>query len=94
MSNSEPVWTTAGVTAAAAAIVGLLVAFGLPLTGDQQAAILGVVGVVAPLIVALVARNQVTPNTNVVAFRTSDGPVAGDASPIKTGTPVDVAKAA
>lgn len=57
----EPLVTVATVTGIAAAVVALVVAFGLDLTDDQQAAILGFVGVVAPLVVALVVRPRVTP---------------------------------
>lgn len=57
----EPVLTVGGIGAAAAAILALLVAFGVPLTDDQQTAILGVVAVAAPVIVAVIARRFVTP---------------------------------
>jgi hypothetical protein len=56
---SEPLVTVGGITAAATAVIGLLVAFGLPVTDDQQAAILGVVAVLAPLAVALIGRSRV-----------------------------------
>lgn len=55
----EPLITVGAVTAAAAALVAVLVAFGLPLSGDQQAALLTLVGVVAPLVVALWGRTKV-----------------------------------
>ena len=45
------------LTNAAAAVIALAVAFGLPVTPDQKVAILGVVGLVA----TVVARSQVTP---------------------------------
>lgn len=57
----EPLLTVASLTAAATALIGLLVAFGVDLTGDQQTAILAVVAVVAPVVVGLVARGKVTP---------------------------------
>lgn len=57
----EPLVTVASITAAATAVIALLVSFGLDLTGDQQTAILGVVGVVAPLVVAALTRSRVTP---------------------------------
>ena len=59
--TNEPLLTVASVTAAATAIIGLLVAFGLELSGEQQTAILGVVAVVAPVVVGVVARRKVTP---------------------------------
>ena len=61
----EPVLTTAGITAAAAAVIALVVAFGVDLSDVQTEAILGVVAVAAPLVVIL-ARRYVTPNARVV----------------------------
>lgn len=49
----EPVITTATITAAVTAVIALLVAFGLPVTNEQSAAILGVVAVLAPLAVII-----------------------------------------
>lgn len=57
----EPVLTSASITALVSAVIALLVAFGLKLNGDQQTAILGVVAIAAPLVVALVSRPRVTP---------------------------------
>lgn len=54
--KSEPVLTTASITAAATAIIALIVAFGVDLTEAQSTAILGVVGVIAPLVVILARR--------------------------------------
>jgi hypothetical protein len=59
--KNEPVLTIASITALATAVVTLLVAFGLPLTQDQQQAVLGFVAVVAPLVAAYFARKRVTP---------------------------------
>lgn len=59
--NTEPLWTVAGITAAVTALIALLTAFGLDLTEAQSTAILGVVAVLAPTVVALVARSKVTP---------------------------------
>lgn len=59
--TTEPLVTVASITAGVTALLGLLVAFGLDLTTDQTAAVLGVVGVVAPLVVAWFARSRVTP---------------------------------
>ena len=72
----EPVLTTAGVTAAAAAVVALVVAFGVDLTPAQTEAILGVVAVAAPLVV-IIARRWVTPSADVVEQRTGGEVVAG-----------------
>lgn len=59
--KNEPVLTAAAVTPVAVAILGLLVAFGAPISDEQQTAILAVVGVVVPLASALYARSKVTP---------------------------------
>ncbi|MFF3853694.1 hypothetical protein [Micromonospora sp. NPDC002575] len=56
---SEPLLTVGGVTAAGAAVLSLLVAFGLPVSDDQQTALLGLVAVLAPLVVAVLARGRV-----------------------------------
>lgn len=61
--KSEPVVTVASITAAVAALIGVLVAFGVPLTDDQQKALLALVAVVAPLVAAVIARRKVTPVT-------------------------------
>lgn len=60
----EPLLNTATITALGSALVALLVAFGLPLNDTQETAIIGLVSVVAPLVVALVARSKVTPVTD------------------------------
>lgn len=73
---SEPVLTTAGLTAAAAAVIALIVAFGVDLTATQTEAILGVVAVAAPLFVIL-ARKYVTPNSRVVEHEVGGSVVAG-----------------
>lgn len=57
----EPVLTAASIVAAATAVLAVLAAFGLPLTAEQQAAVLGLIGVAAPYVVALLARRKVTP---------------------------------
>lgn len=59
--NREPVITAASIASIASAVVALLVAFGLHLSKDQIAALLGFVGVVAPLVTGWFARGRVTP---------------------------------
>ena len=54
MGRTAPVVTAAGITSLATATVALLVAFGVPLSEAQEAAILGLVAVVGPLVVAYV----------------------------------------
>ena len=53
------------VTGAVSAILVLVAAFGLPLTEDQKAAVLGAIVPVLVLVQALVTRGQVTPNAKV-----------------------------
>jgi len=61
---TEPLISVGTLTAFAVAVVAALVAFGIDLDDDKQAAILGVVGVVAPLIVMAVGRSKVfSPDT-------------------------------
>lgn len=84
--SSEPLVTVASITAGVAAIIALLVSFGIPVTPEQQTAILGVVAVVAPIVVALVSRGSVTPNARVVESVTPAGVVeAGEANELPTG---------
>ncbi len=57
--RTEPAVIVAATTAVAVAVVGLLVAFGVPMTEDQQAAVLGVVGALAPIVAGVVTRHFV-----------------------------------
>lgn len=61
VTANEPAVTVAGITAAVSALIALGIAFGLPITDDQTAAILGVVAVVGPLVVGFVTRGKVSP---------------------------------
>lgn len=61
--KSEPVLTVASLTSLVTALVALLVAFGVPLSDDQQKALLGLAAVVAPIVAAAIARRRVTPTT-------------------------------
>lgn len=56
------------VTGAVSAVLVLVTAFGLPLSEDQKAAILGSIVPVLVLVQALVTRGQVTPNAKVDAI--------------------------
>lgn len=56
---AEPARLVGAITAAVTAIIALLVAYGLDISESQQAGILGVVAVAAPLIAALVIRGNV-----------------------------------
>jgi ABC-type enterobactin transport system permease subunit len=57
--TTEPAQIIGWLTGAATAVIALLVAFGLDLDQTQQAAILGVVAVVAPVVAGLVIRSKV-----------------------------------
>lgn len=57
--RTEPARLIGGIVAAVAAVVGLLVAFGVPVTDDQKEAILLVVSTVGPLVAGLVIRERV-----------------------------------
>lgn len=56
---TEPLLSRAAVVTVATAALGLLAAWGLPLTRTQQDAILYAVGVLAPLALAWWARRHV-----------------------------------
>ena len=59
--TNEPVVTVAAITALVVAFLGLLTAFGLPVTRVQTEAILVFVGTAAPLVAAYFQRRRVTP---------------------------------
>lgn len=63
--SKEPAITIGTVSAAVAAIIGLAVAFGAPITEDQQIAILGVVAAVGPIVAAVLIRHVVTPVSKI-----------------------------
>lgn len=64
MNTLSPVWNAAAISSIVSAIIALLVAFGVPLTEQQTAAILSFVAVAAPFVVALVVAPKVTPLAN------------------------------
>ena len=85
--KNEPVVSAATISALVAALLSLLVEFGVPVTDGQQTAIQGLIAVLAPIAVILV-RKYVTANANVVE-RAQDGHVlAGEASELPTNTHV------
>lgn len=59
--NREPLFNASVMVAIVAAGIVLLVSFGLPVSPDQTEAIIGFVTIIAPLVVAVLARNKVTP---------------------------------
>lgn len=64
-TDNEPALTAGSISALAAAVIGLAVAFGAPVTAEQKEAILGLVAVVAPLAAVLLTRPHVTPTIKV-----------------------------
>jgi hypothetical protein len=63
-TKTEPLVSVGTITAAGAALLALVAAFGLRLNDDQQAAVLGILAVVAPIIVAWWGRRKVySPST-------------------------------
>ncbi len=79
---TEPATIVGTITAAATAIIALLVAFGLDLSDEQQQAILGVVAVAAPVIAAVVIRGKVVSPKTAQELTNSSA---------KTGVAADVA---
>ena len=59
--KNEPAITIGTISAAVAAILALLVAFGLDLTEVQTGAILAVVAAVGPIVGAVITRARVSP---------------------------------
>lgn len=59
--SKEPAITIGTISAAVGAVIALLVAFGVPLTEDQQIAILGVVAALGPIVAAVITRRFVSP---------------------------------
>lgn len=60
--KNEPVLTIAAGQAAVASTLTLIAAFGIHLTADQTAAILGAYAATAPIVFGLWARRKVTPS--------------------------------
>ncbi len=56
---SEPVLTAGAIGSVTTSIIAVMVAFAFPLTDDQQVAILGLVTVLAPLVMAVIHRRTV-----------------------------------
>ena len=82
-----PVITAATITAGVGALITLLVAFGVPITVDQESAILGLVAVLGPIIVAVVgARTTVeyTARGEVIRGAANEGPTGEVVRPLGT----------
>ncbi len=63
--KTEPALTTGVITAFVTALLALLVSFGVHITNDQQAAVLGIIAVTAPFLVGLAVRPKVVPLAKV-----------------------------
>lgn len=80
-SETQPVLTSTTIIALVTAVIALVVAFGVELTNEQTAAILGVVGVVAPIAVGIYSSRKTTPlaepqdKDGTPLVRSSDGQV-------------------
>lgn len=70
MPTREPLAVRAALIAMASAVLQTLVAFGVPLTADQQASVSTLVNVTTILMVVLWSRGTVTPLSDP---RASDG---------------------
>jgi hypothetical protein len=73
--------TVGMVTAVAAAVVAALVAFGFRLSVAQQAAVLGIVGVAAPIVVAVLGRRKVYAPASVARLLAAKQGVPGPQGP-------------
>ncbi len=56
---AEPLWSVGTIVAVGTALLAVLVSFGLPVDDDQQAKLLGLLLVAAPLVVAGIGRLKV-----------------------------------
>ena len=72
MSENEPLLTVGSITAVVTAAIALLVSFGLPISDGQQTAMLRILAVVVPLVVAFIARRKVFSPTTVKKLLGSD----------------------
>lgn len=90
VTEREPSVVIGLVTTAVAAVLALLVAFGIDVTAEQQVAILGVIAGVGPLLAGILIRRKVTPDARVVEHLDAvDAVVAGPANErIPTGVVV------
>lgn len=66
--DNEPLAFVGGISTAVAAVLAALVAFGLPLSNAQEASILSVVVIVAPVVVTLLGRARVYSPKSVAAL--------------------------
>ena len=71
---TEPAAIIGTITAIVTALIAFAVAFGINLSDDQQAAILGLVAALAPIVAALLTRRKVysTASTQKIANRSAE----------------------
>lgn len=76
---SEPLLNVGAIVTIVVSVLSLLVTFGVPLSNDQRAAIMGLVAAVVPMVTAFIGRSKVYSPRSVVrllaACRTGDGPL-------------------
>jgi len=72
--DREPVLTIAAISAIVTAVIALAVAFGAPLTDDQQKAVLALVAALAPVAAGLWARRHAYSPASVRALRSQMEP--------------------
>lgn len=60
-TETKPVLTSTTIVAFVTAVIALFVAFGVELSNEQTAAILGLIGVVAPIVVGVYSSQKTTP---------------------------------
>lgn len=65
--KSEPAQIIGWLTAIVAAVITLLIAFGVQITADQRTAVLGLLAAIAPVVAAYAIRSQVTPTAKATA---------------------------
>ena len=64
-SDNEPAITAGSIVALVGAVIAVAIAFGAPITPEQKEAVLGLVAVVAPILVAILIRPHVTPQAKI-----------------------------
>lgn len=97
LNARDPLAVRAAAVSVVTVLVGLAIAFGVPITDEQKVALVGAAAVLAPIAVALLSRPKVTANAKVIARVTTRGRVvAGEAAEqpsetvVATGDEVEV----
>ena len=79
VTNTEPALTWGGIVAAIAAALVVAKAFGLPLSEEQESAVLQFLAVLGPIITAVVIRQSVFSPASTVKIA-NEAAVTGDAN--------------